>query len=176
MMPSSRGPFLLELWGPIVEYKFVSECKNRQAEWWGGHILESWRWQCLQPISCVRVQQSLVAAALGWVSNIYIFIASFSAFILSFICISLDQQMSSRSVGGTMKFSITFIIEAGMNRKEALQDKSPVWPVILEPWDLNTSTGTLPGFKDESHCSSMWSHIAKISCPCWGLVHCFYNP
>lgn len=38
MMPFSRGlePFLLELWGPVEEYKFVSECKNRQAEWWGG--------------------------------------------------------------------------------------------------------------------------------------------
>lgn len=38
---------------------------DRQSGGGGGHILESQGWQCLQPISCVKVQQSLEAAALG---------------------------------------------------------------------------------------------------------------
>lgn len=86
------------------EYKFVSGVKREGGRGvylgsevcvcvlvWGG-----WRWQWLQPVSCVSVQQNLEAAALWWVSPyLSFFCCSSSSPAFSFpychICFSVHQ-------------------------------------------------------------------------------------
>lgn len=107
----------------------MSEYKNRQAEWWGDIFWRVSGGSAYSPShvsECKRVSRQLLSGEFPIPTFLSLL------FLLSSTASSAFHWTSKCPMKlhcfPPMKFSITlcFIIEADMNRKEALQDKSPV--------------------------------------------------